>query len=216
VSNSTFCGNHAIAVRGSSDAMAAVSALRRQASRFPAALDFGGGTLMLKNTIVANNWLGTTAWRHHRRGRNLSHPDTTCPGINSDPKLGPLRDNGGPTHTMALGVGSAARDAANDAICAAAPVNNLDQRGIARPQGPHCDIGAVEAILHPLFPPHVMRCSAASRPRTGDRGRSVRFKFIFDIDAINSGYDVSVLTRRDPSRQRNPDTPASAQEPGLP
>lgn len=35
------------------------------------------------------------------------------------------------------------------AICAAAPVNNLDQRGVTRPQGPHCDIGAVEQIIEP-------------------------------------------------------------------
>jgi hypothetical protein len=45
---------------------------------------------------------------------------------------------------MALGPGSAALDAADDAICAAPPVNNLDQRGVARPLGSHCDIGAVE------------------------------------------------------------------------
>ena len=71
------------------------------------------------------------------------------PGINGNPVLGPLQNNGGPTQTMARGAGSAARDAANDAICAAPPVDNLDQRGIARPQGPHCDIGAVEQIQEP-------------------------------------------------------------------
>ena len=78
-------------------------------------------------------------------GGNLSYGDTTCPGINGDPVLGPLQANGGPTQTMALGAGSAARDAAVDAICAAPPVNNLDQRGVVRPQGTHCDIGAYEA-----------------------------------------------------------------------
>ena len=45
---------------------------------------------------------------------------------------------------MLLGRGSPALDAAVDAICAAPPVNNLDQRGVKRPQGAHCDIGAVE------------------------------------------------------------------------
>ena len=59
---------------------------------------------------------------------------------NGDPKLGPLQDNGGPTQTMALGAGSAARDAAVDAG-AAPPVNNLDQRGLSRPKGAHGDIG---------------------------------------------------------------------------
>jgi hypothetical protein len=57
-----------------------------------------------------------------------------------------LQNNGGPTYTMALGPGSAAIDAANDAICAAPPVNNLDQRGVTRPIGVHCDIGAYEAL----------------------------------------------------------------------
>jgi hypothetical protein len=40
---------------------------------------------------------------------------------------------------MALGAGSLAIDAAEDSLCPA-----TDQRGIARPQGPHCDIGAFE------------------------------------------------------------------------
>jgi len=38
-----------------------------------------------------------------------------------------------------LQTGSLAIDAAADAACPA-----TDQRGIARPQGPHCDIGAYE------------------------------------------------------------------------
>ena len=54
---------------------------------------------------------------------------------------------------MALGPGSAALDAANDATCAAAPVNNLDQRGFTRPQGLHCDIGAVEQYCPNFVPP---------------------------------------------------------------
>jgi hypothetical protein len=53
---------------------------------------------------------------------------------------------------MAVGAGSAAIDAADDAICAAAPVNNRDQRGFTRPWGPHCDIGAFEA-----WPPMPLR-----------------------------------------------------------
>jgi hypothetical protein len=48
---------------------------------------------------------------------------------------------------MDLGPGSAAFEAGNTATCAAAPVNNLDQRGVTRPQGIRCDIGAVEHRL---------------------------------------------------------------------
>jgi predicted outer membrane repeat protein len=128
VSNSTFAGNSA-----------AVGGGIRQFG------GGGGGAAMLKNTIIANSPTGgNCSGGITDGGGNLSYPDTTCPGINSDPVLGTLRDNRGPTHTMALLSGSAALDAANDALCAAPPVNNLDQRGYPRPSGAHCDIGAYE------------------------------------------------------------------------
>ncbi len=56
-----------------------------------------------------------------------------------DPKLGTLANNGGLTPTMALLSGSPALDAGGDAN---AP--STDQRGVARPQGTHVDIGAFE------------------------------------------------------------------------
>jgi predicted outer membrane repeat protein len=105
---------------------------------------------MLRNTIIANSPTGgNCSGTITDGGGNLSFPDTTCPVINADPLLGPLQNNGGPTWTMELGEGSAAIDAADDAICAAPPVNNLDQRGFIRPWGAHCDIGAVEQIQEP-------------------------------------------------------------------
>ncbi len=58
--------------------------------------------------------------------------------------LSPLADNGGPTLTHALPAGSPAIDAGDSAICAAAPINNLDQRG--EPRDANCDIGAFEFI----------------------------------------------------------------------
>jgi hypothetical protein len=57
----------------------------------------------------------------------------------TDPKLGPLADNGGPTPTMALLLGSPAIDAGNTAL---APTT--DQRGFPRPAGAAADIGAFE------------------------------------------------------------------------
>ena len=105
------------------------------------------GTLILRNTLVAHSSTGSNCTGEITDGGgNLSYPDASCPGINADPLLGPLQDNGGPTWTMALGPGSAAIDAANDTTCASDPVNNLDQRGIVRPQGAHCDIGALEQL----------------------------------------------------------------------
>jgi CSLREA domain-containing protein len=60
--------------------------------------------------------------------------------------VGPLASNGGATQTRAISNSSLALDAGKDAICAAAPISNLDQRGTARPQGAHCDIGAYEYV----------------------------------------------------------------------
>jgi hypothetical protein len=62
----------------------------------------------------------------------------------ADPLLGSLGDHGGPTQTYFPGLGSAAIDTGDDATCIAAPVTNVDQRGVVRPFGTHCDIGAVE------------------------------------------------------------------------
>jgi CSLREA domain-containing protein len=56
-----------------------------------------------------------------------------------DPQLGPLADNGGPTNTRRLSATSPALDAGTATGCPA-----TDQRGVKRPQGSTCDIGAVE------------------------------------------------------------------------
>lgn len=71
-------------------------------------------------------------------GHCLLDPDTNL--ANVDPRLAPLGDNGGPAPTFALLHGSPALDAADDQC------SLFDQRGIARPQGLGCDIGAFEAI----------------------------------------------------------------------
>jgi hypothetical protein len=66
--------------------------------------------------------------------------DSTCPGTIADPKLGPLQDNGGLTATMALLPGSHAIDG----VPVGADCPLVDQRGIMRPFGGTCDIGAYE------------------------------------------------------------------------
>ncbi|EKD42821.1 MAG: hypothetical protein ACD_73C00005G0001, partial [uncultured bacterium] len=62
--------------------------------------------------------------------------------VNVDPLLDPLllQDNGGPTQTVALVNGSPAIDTGDDKSCLP-----TDQRGVLRPVGPHCDLGAYEA-----------------------------------------------------------------------
>ncbi len=104
--------------------------------------------LTLTNTIVANNqWSNCAGFPPLSGGHNLDS-GITCgliaPGdlSNTNPVLGPLQDNGGPTETHTFTGPSPAIDGADNASCPA-----TDQRGILRPQGPSCDIGAVEFIL---------------------------------------------------------------------
>ena len=66
--------------------------------------------------------------------------------LDADPLLGALMDNGGPTQTMLPDVAGPAIDNGNDTGCPAE-----DQRGVARPQGLQCDIGAVELVLDRVF-----------------------------------------------------------------
>ena len=100
------------------------------------------GTATFENTIAASNLPTGCSGSITNGGNNLSFPEPSCTGTNADPLLGPLADNGGPTRTMALGIGSPAREAvpASGANCEA-----LDGRGITRPRGGGCDIGAYEA-----------------------------------------------------------------------
>src|SRR5207253_2355473 len=62
--------------------------------------------------------------------------------VSTNPQLGPLQSNGGPTQTMALPLQSAAVDAIPAALNGC--TGSSDQRGVARPQGAGCDIGAFE------------------------------------------------------------------------
>lgn len=107
------------------------------------------------NTIVADNTapMGANCWTGggtlNSLGNNIEDSDTCNFGQSTDhpntnPLLGTLANNGGPTATHSLLLGSPAIGAGGNSTCAAAPVNGLDQRGISRPQGAHCDIGAYE------------------------------------------------------------------------
>ncbi|OUC13285.1 MAG: hypothetical protein B0A82_17495 [Alkalinema sp. CACIAM 70d] len=115
-----------------------------------------GGTLTLKNTIVAANKApinpdiqGTIT----SQGNNLVENRGTSIGyINSDlpdgtvPNLSPLGNYGGSTATHVPLSGSPAIEAGNTTL-------TIDQRGIARPTGGKSDIGAVEVDTLPISPP---------------------------------------------------------------
>jgi len=104
-------------------------------------------TSTLKNTIVADNSTDC-AGSITSAGHNLSSDGTcsfTAPGdlMNTDPVLAPLANNGGPTQTHALLAGSPAIEVGSPDC----PPPATDQRGVGRPQGAACDIGAFEAPL---------------------------------------------------------------------
>ena len=114
-------------------------------------ISFFGSAATLKNTIVANNSGGNCQQPQTSAGHNLSS-DSTCGFTaigdlqNTNPLLGPLADNGGPTFTHALLASSPAIDAVPVVDCTdtgGSPIAT-DQRGVARPQGAACDIGAFE------------------------------------------------------------------------
>ncbi len=119
------------------------------------------GNATLKSTILAMNSpanCSTEGATVASQGYNLSD-DASCSGgfISSDlnnPSGGAgldpngLQNNGGFTQTIALLATSPALDAIPVRSCTdvtGQPVTT-DQRGIRRPQGPACDIGAVEAM----------------------------------------------------------------------
>ena len=152
VTNSTFSGNSApsgAGIANVSDGVVTIANSTFSGNNAGYGGGFGGGgvwneigsTVTLRNTILANSLLGgnCAGGGTSDGGGNLSWPDTTCPGLHADPLLGPLADNGGLTQTHALLHGSQAIDAAVAANCPA-----TDQRGVIRPQGSACDIGAFE------------------------------------------------------------------------
>jgi hypothetical protein len=131
------------------------STLSGNAADFPGGGGGIGGTATLQNTIVANSPSGgNCAGAMISKGYNLSS-DNTCNFNatgdlnNTDPMLGPLQNNGGPTQTMALPSGSPAVDGGNPNGCTDGVGNLLktDQRGKPRPDTEDsggCDIGAYE------------------------------------------------------------------------
>jgi Tol biopolymer transport system component len=78
-------------------------------------------------------------------GHNLLSDSTCGASASGNPKLGPLAYYGGPTYTEALTAGSPAIDHGTSIGCPA-----KDQRGVTRPQGAHCDIGAYEMREVPI------------------------------------------------------------------
>lgn len=111
-------------------------------------------TITLKDSVIADSVGNSDCWNHNDPagtgvitllGSNLI--ESNAPGVNAcgapslsmDPSLGPLQNNSGPSLSRKPLPGSAAIDAASGC-----PSANVDQRGLPRPVGAACDLGAVE------------------------------------------------------------------------
>lgn len=162
--NSTYVQGAGISISGTATLMNVTLSNRVTAAGIGHNLYLGGGVLTLTNTIVNSDASdGTNCayipsfWPQRKivsGGHNLAN-DNSCalsgPGDQEGPQvpilLGPLANHGGPMLTQLPRIGSAAIDNGDPIVCAASPINNIDQRGASRTgldTGIVCDIGAVE------------------------------------------------------------------------
>jgi CSLREA domain-containing protein/uncharacterized repeat protein (TIGR01451 family) len=124
-----------------------------------------GSTINIQNSLIANNTTGFFAPDCYDNGGAISSQDynliedtagCTISGstgnniTGSDPNLGPLQNNGGNTPTYALLSGSPAINKIPEATNGCGTTLITDQRGISRPQGATCDIGAFELAMSDL------------------------------------------------------------------
>jgi hypothetical protein len=151
IENTTFYENEGGAYGG---AISAIVANLVNVTLFKnGAVEGGGiysmGQIEFINSIIAGSVSGAncdsdTLGNVNSQGYNIAS-DNSCNLVaagdmpNTTPLLGPLQDNGGPTWTLALLANSPARDNGDNSACPP-----TDQRGVLRPQGPACDIGAYE------------------------------------------------------------------------
>ncbi|MBX3064080.1 MAG: hypothetical protein KF726_13970, partial [Anaerolineae bacterium] len=136
-------------------------------------IKFNDTTVALYNSIITRRAVGATyaclaGSSITDGGNNIQYPGTACGGVTVatvNPLLNAPMNNGGSTLTMSLQADSPAIDAGNNAVCAADPVQNMDQRQVVRPidgNGDNiavCDIGAFEAGLASPTPTSTLTAS---------------------------------------------------------
>ena len=230
LSNSTLAGNGqgtaaGGAIENAGGMTLSDSTLSANRSAFVGGAIDNTGTMTLTNTIVdasGSTGGGTCHGTLTDGGYNLEYDNgnpTTCGfsnhAINNlKPLLGNLLDNGGATPTMALLPSSPAVDAGDDTVCATAappPVTNTgaggaDQRGVPRPQGKHCDIGAFE-VDQPSM-------QLTSSPATPSAGQPLTLTATVTPSTGNAGTPVGTVMFSDGSTvlgsKTLPDGPAVA------
>jgi hypothetical protein len=173
IDNSTFSGNRALGSLG--------GGIRVSGSTYPLHIQnstfignvanengnilYGGGTNVdIVNSIFQGNSSKNCSGVHKSLGHNVSNTQE-CGLVGATDILGyalsdGLQNNGGLTKTHALQEGSIAIDSADAVYCPA-----TDQRGVVRPQGDGCDIGAYEYEIVNQPP-----LSNAGEDQVGDEG----------------------------------------------
>ena len=142
ISNSTFSGNSANGIGGGMYNFSSSPTLKNTIIANSTGGDCRNGPLGLINAASSHNLIESTGTdacgitASFGGGNNI---------VGSDPALNALANNGGFTQTMALQAGSLAIDTGDTTTCNNAPVSGKDQRGVTRPLGAGCDIGAYEA-----------------------------------------------------------------------
>ncbi len=200
ISDSTFVGNTAGGnggggVENFGTTTITQSTFSANSSPFGANIyNFTGFSLAISMSVVAGGLNGSNCGGQAPitdRGYNID-TGSSC-GFsgtsmnNTQPRLGSLASNGGPTQTMALPAGSPAVDAIPSAT--AGCTGSTDQRGTTRPQGTGCDVGAYELIVTSgdTQPPTV----PAGLAVTGVTAHSVSLSWNASTDNVGvTGYTI--------------------------
>jgi hypothetical protein len=161
VTNSTLSGNSGGGYEGENGAVLIIINSTVAGNDGYAIGAFAVATATLKGTLLSHGPSGQNCppfTAVTSQGYNLSD-DNSCAAllnqtgdINNTPALlsaAGLQNNGGPTQTIAPQFASPAVNAIPAANCFV----TTDQRGVSRPQGLGCDIGAVELVLTPAGVP---------------------------------------------------------------
>lgn len=148
----------------------------------------GTGAVIPRNTIVANNPTGgNCVGPVGSEGGNLENTDSCqlrAEGdkINTDPRIGQLADNGGPTRTHALLTLSPALNNANGL-----PVPPGDQRSVPRPQGFAPDIGSFESTQPGCTGTLRVTANRDSWVNQGDRNKNLGTDAVMKVTSKSGG-----------------------------
>jgi hypothetical protein len=242
VTDSTFSGN---TVEGTGTQVSSGGAIRNDGTLTVTNSTFSGNSALqgggiatvpgtsttLRNTIVAENTQGNNCDGTITDGGGNLDDGTTCGFTASTSKsttpagLDPagLRDNGGPTQTIALcsGVNTPLGCTGPSAAIHAAvscPPPTTDQRGVSRPQGSACDIGAYEVEVVDTTPPTVTTTIPEDRAPEVSRTTTVKANFSEPVQNVTSSTFIlerKIAVKKSPPKYVRVDATVSLSDDGL-